>query len=248
MSEKILNGKIVLITGASSGIGSQVAIDCSKAGATVIITGRDEMRLKATFDQLEGNNHQCIPANLVDEAELKQFVGKLPKLNGLVHCAGVLHSYPIKFLNQEKIRETFSANFDMAVLLVAQLGVQKKIEKHASFVWMSSISGKYPHKGNALYCASKAALETFSKTVSLEFEHLFLRSNCLCPAMIKTPMYDKAVEGMTKEKMDEHIAKYPLGVGYPSDIGEMSVFLLSEKSRWVTGINITMDGGFMLSK
>lgn len=248
MNEKALSGKTILITGASSGIGIQVAIDCSKQGAMLIVTGRDEKRLKETFDQLEGTGHQQFTANLTDENEVKTFVSKLPKLNGLVHCAGVLNSYPIKFLTQQKIRETFSANFDMVVMLVAQLATQKKIEKHASFVWMSSISGQYPHKGNSLYCASKAALETFSKTVAQEFEHLFLRSNCICPAMIKTPMYDKAEEGMSKQLMDEHIAKYPLGVGYPADVAEMAIFLLSEKSRWVQGESIRMDGGFMLSK
>ncbi|HYG53385.1 MAG TPA: SDR family oxidoreductase [Flavobacteriales bacterium] len=248
MSEKTLSGKTVLITGASSGIGNQVAIECSRQGATVIVTGRNKNRLQATFDQLEGNNHSLITANLTNEDELKKFVEQLPKLNGLVHCAGVLHTYPIKFLNQQKIRETFSANFDMAVMLVAQLSTQKKIEKGASFVFMSSVSGKYPHKGNSLYCASKAALEAFSKTVALEFQHLLLRSNCICPSMIKTPMYDKAEEGMSKELMDEHIAKYPLGLGYPSDIADMAIFLLSEKSRWITGTDITVDGGFMLAK
>lgn len=243
-----LNGKNILVTGASSGIGSEVAIACSKTGANVFITGRDSARLSETFKLLVGNNNVQLVADLTDENEIKSFVASLPKINGLVHCAGVLDPFPIKFLNQKKIRETFSVNFDMAVLLVAQLASQKKIEKNASFVFISSISGQFPHKGNVLYCASKAALEAFSKTVAMEFQPLLLRSNCICPAMIKTPMFDKAEQGMSKELMDEHISKYPLGVGYPSDVAEAALFLLSDKSRWITGTNITLDGGFILEK
>jgi NAD(P)-dependent dehydrogenase (short-subunit alcohol dehydrogenase family) len=248
MSEGSLTGKKVLVTGASSGIGAQVAIDCSAQGAELIIVGRNAERLNDTFKKLTGKGHLQYIADLTDEKALAAFVKSLPKLNGLVHCAGVLHPFPIKFLTGEKIRETFSANFDMAVLLVAQLAKQSKIEKHASFVFISSISGQFPHKGNSVYCASKAALEAFNKTIPLEFAHLFLRSNCICPAMVKTPMYDSAEEGMSKEVMDEHIAGYPLGVGYPSDVADMAIFLLSEKSRWVTGTNITLDGGYILEK
>lgn len=244
----MLEGKKILVTGASSGVGKQVAIDCSQQGAQLIITGRNPERLQETFSCLAGQGHVQYAADLTVEEKVKELVGKLSRINGLVHCAGVLDPIPIKFLNQQKIRETLTANFDMPVMLMAALGAQKKIEKGASLVFMSSISGRHPHRGNSLYCASKAAIESFSKAIALEFSHMGVRSNCICPAMIHTPMYERAEEGMSKETMAEHISGYPLGIGYPKDISEMAMFLLSEKSRWITGTNIDMDGGFILVK
>lgn len=244
----LLKNKTILITGASSGIGSQIAIDCANEGAKVIVTGRNKERLNAVYSKLSGKGHLQFDFDMTNENATKNFIKQIDNISGLVHCAGVLKPYPIKFLTSEKIDETMKINFNSAVYLVAQLAAQKKISKNASFVFMSSISGQFPHKGNSLYCASKAAIETFSKTVALEFQHLFLRSNCICPAMIKTPMYDEAEQGMSKELMDQHIAKYPLGVGYPEDISNMAQFLLSDKSRWLTGQNIKMDGGFTMEK
>ena len=117
---------------------------------------------------------------------------------------------------------------------------------NASIVFISSISAAHPHKGGALYSGSKAAIESFSKVVALEFYPLSIRSNCIAPAMVKTPMYDYAEKGASKETLDEHVKKYPLGVGTVEDVGNAAIFLLSDASKWITGTTITLDGGFLL--
>lgn len=243
-----LHGKTVLVTGASSGIGRQVAASIASMGGNVLLTGRNEQKLVESYEALEGEGHRIIVADLTNEEERMELVKELPVLDGIVHCAGVVQPYPIQFLNQKKIDETLNINYEIPVLLMSAITSKKKLGNNASIVFISSISGQHPHKGGAMYAGSKAALEAFSKVVALEFYAQGVRSNCISPAMVKTDMYDVAAEGMTTEAMDAHIAQYPLGVGYPEDVANTAVFLLSDASRWITGINITLDGGFLLGK
>lgn len=241
-----LHNKTILVTGASSGIGQQIAKSICEMGGNVVITGRNNERLQETFSNLNGNNNVFFVADLLNQNELIALVSQLPLLDGIVHCAGLVKPFPIKFLSEEKIQETFLTNYNIQVLLMAQITRQKKLNKNASIVFLSSISASHPHKGGTLYAGSKAAIEAFSKVVALEFYPQGIRSNCIAPAMVKTPMYEYAEKGASKETLDEHVSRYPLGVGMPIDVGNTAVFLLSDASKWITGITITLDGGFLL--
>ncbi|MCF8423886.1 MAG: SDR family oxidoreductase [Bacteroidia bacterium] len=240
-----LHNKTILVTGASSGIGQQIAKSICEMGGNVIITGRNNDRLQSTFNNLKGTNNKIV-ADLLNKNELNELIDQLPALDGIVHCAGLVQPFPIKFLSEEKINETFLTNYNIQVLLMAAITRQKKINKNASIVFISSISAAHPHKGGALYSGSKAAIESFSKVVALEFYPLSIRSNCIAPAMVKTPMYEYAEKGASKETLDEHVKKYPLGVGTVEDVANTAIFLLSDASKWITGTIITLDGGFLL--
>jgi len=241
-----LNDKTILVTGASSGIGMQTAISISNMGGKLILTGRNKENLKTTLSQLNGEGHNFIVADLLNEDERNKLIEELPMLDGIVHSAGTVNPFPIRFIDQEKLNETMNINYEIPVLLMSGLMRKKKINPKASIVFLSSISGQHPHKGGSLYASSKAALEAFSKALALEVYLQGIRSNCVSPAMVKTAMYEIAEKGMSKEIMDEHISQYPLGVGYPEDVANAIIFLLSDASRWITGINITLDGGFIL--
>jgi NAD(P)-dependent dehydrogenase (short-subunit alcohol dehydrogenase family) len=242
-----LDGKTILITGASSGIGRRAAIDCAAFGATIVLTGRDTGRLEETLSNLTGSGHFVMPCDLLDEKAIGTFAKSIPALDGVVHCAGVVKPFPIAFLTAQKLDEIIRTNFYAPTLLTAALFKAKKINDAASLVFLSSISGQFPGKGNVMYAASKAALEAFAKTVAAEYISRKIRSNCISPAMVKTPMYDYSSEGLFEEAMNEHVSKYPLGVGYPEDVANAIIFFLSPASRWVTGTNLYMDGGFLLS-
>ena len=242
-----LTGKTILVTGSSSGIGRKAAIDCSGFGAKLILTGRNEERLNETLAQLSGEGHMVMPCDLLDEKAMAVFAKAIPQLDGVAHCAGIVKPFPIAFLSVAKLNEIIHTNFYAPALLTAALFKAKKINDEASLVFLSSISGQFPGKGNVMYAASKAALEAFAKTVAAEYISRKIRSNCISPAMVKTPMYDYSSEGMFEEAMNEHVSKYPLGVGLPEDVSNAIIFFLSPASRWITGVNLYMDGGFLLS-
>lgn len=241
-----LNNKVILVTGASSGIGQQIAISISEMGGKVIITGRNIDRLNDTYKKLIGSEHKVISADLNESDSLNQLINSLPKLDGIVHCAGSVSPYPIKFISDKKINETFDLNYKSTLLLFAGITKSKKINQKASIVFISSIAAQHPHKGGTLYSGSKAALESFSKVIALEFYEMGVRSNCLAPAMVKTPLYEYSEENASKETMDAHVNKYPLGVGETVDVANAAIFLLSDASKWITGTTITLDGGFLL--
>lgn len=241
-----LNNKTILITGASSGIGRETAIKCSEMGAKIILTARNKERLELTEKKLKGSGHKLIVCDLLNEKELKDLITKCDNVDGVVHCSGVVKPFPIGFLSKEKMDETMGPNFYAVVALTNSLFKNKKVNNNASIIFMSSVSGQHPHKGGSMYAASKAAVEAFSKTVALEFYAKGIRSNCISPAMVKTEMYESAANDMTREGMEAHVAKYPLGVGHPEDVANAAIFLLSPASKWVTGINLIMDGGMLL--
>lgn len=244
-----LANKTILITGASSGIGKEVAISSSKMGATIVITGRNENRLKNTFENLQGKNHQYIQADLTNDNDISKIINAVGPLNGVVHCAGILQPFPIKFIQQKQIDTMFKINYNAVVLLTSKLFKHKKILDNASFVFISSISGNSrPYFGGALYAGSKAAIEAFSRGLAFENAGQKIRSNCISPAIIKTPIFDEYIGTIT---VDDHIKEYekqyPLGFGEPVDVANAAIFLLSDASRWITGSTIVMDGGLMIS-
>ena len=240
-----LHNKTILITGASSGIGRQIAITASQMGAAVIITGRDNQKLAATKELIAGDCI-CIAADLVNENEIIDLISQLPKLHGVVFCAGVIDYTPIKFINAQKIASIFSINFNSQVLLTQQLLKNKKIEKAGSLVYVSSVSSKLGVAATSLYAASKAALTAFAKVTAAECAGQRIRSNSICPGIVLTPMTDKAMEATSDESMDKASADYPLGYGMPEDVAGLAVYLLSDASRWMTGSDILMDGGLTL--
>lgn len=241
-----LTNKTILVTGASSGIGKQVAISCSRMDAKVIVTGRDTERLNDTFKSLHGSGHVQSVCDLTDEKQRLSFIESLPNIDGVVHCVGVVMPSPVKYTEEKHLRHVMATNFELAVLLIGRLLRNKKLNKNSSLVFFSSIGAHYPYNGGSLYNASKAAIEAYSRNIALEHYSQGIRSNCLVPAMVSTPMYDETIKGMYRGA-DEYAAKYPLGIGKPEDVANAAIYLLSDASKWVTGINLTLDGGYTLT-
>ena len=229
-----LSGKCILVTGASSGIGKAIAIACSKQGALVCLTGRNQERLQNTFQLLEGVGHEVIPADLSDEVETGKLVHLLPTLDGIVHCAGIGFRKPCKMLTAEDVDSVMNVNFKSAVLLQASLLAAKKVSRGSSIVFIASRAAESPSIGNALYSASKC--------LALELAPRQIRVNCICPAMVWTDLILQG--GLTKEDLEKEQLKYPLKrYGKPEDIANLSVYLLSDASSWMTGSCVDITGG-----
>ena len=241
-----LQGKTILVTGASSGIGRAAAIECSRMGARVIVTGRNEERLKETLGQLEGEGHAMIVADLSDDAQLDRLVEQTPVLDGLVNNAGINDLFPVLFINREELSRMLEINTVAPILLMQRLLRKKKLVKGASVVFTSSISGKYiAAPGNTLYCTSKSAICGFVKNAALELAARQIRVNSVCPGMIETHILDGGM--VTKEDLDVERQQYPLKrFGRPEEVAYGIVYLLSDASGFTTGAELVMDGGFTL--
>lgn len=237
-----LEGKTILVTGASSGIGRGIAIACSKMGANVLVNGRNESRLKETLQLLEGESNKIVVADLSNSAKVTEMVTELPKLDGIVHCAGIGQRVLCKQLQERDLDEMMDVNFKAPVMLQTELLKQKKINKAASIVFIASIAADSPTVGNSMYSASKGAIISYANCLSIELAPRLIRVNCISPAMVWTDLIFKG--GITEEELREDENKYPLKrYGTPEDIANLSIYLLSDASSWMTGSNIRISGG-----
>ena len=243
-----LKKKTVLVTGASSGIGKEVAFKCAQYGANVIINGRDADRLNATYKLLdigEGQFHQQIVGDIVDEDNLCALVNGIDNLDGIVHCAGVNDKSLLKFVDKQKIEKIFGINYVAPVLLMKELVRQKKLNNGASIVFISSISAIYSTISNALYASSKGAINSLIRVLALELSNKQIRVNGIMPGMVNTDMM-KAYN-LSEFELQKIVKDYPLvRLGMPCDIANAVIYYLSEASSWVTGSNLVVDGGVSL--
>lgn len=244
-----LEGKTILVTGASSGIGRGTAIECSKMGARLVLTGRDNERLQETLYKLEGEGHVILPGDLTVEGDLNNIVEKVPVLNGVVHCAGISHIKMVKFVDFTSLEYVFKANVFGPLTLNAFLLKKRKILQGSSIVLISSISGVYASQvGEAGYGASKAALAGYIKSAAIELAPQGTRVNCIHPGVIETPLLKVSNDTFSEEELENLKKKYPLRrFGQPEDVARCAVYLLSDASSFMTGSNIVLDGGFTLS-
>lgn len=237
-----LVGKQILVTGASSGIGKGIALACAKMGATVIVTGRNVERLNDTLSQMPEGDHKSVAADLTKADDIANLVDQLPKLDGLVQCAGVGSRVACKMMTQADIDHIMKPNLEAPMLLQAAILAKKKINKAASIVYIASRAANAPTVGNAIYSASKGAIISYAKCLALELAPRQIRVNCICPAMVWTDLIIQ--DGYTKEEMEEAQLKYPLKrYGQPEDIANLAIYMLSDASSWMTGSAVDLTGG-----
>lgn len=241
-----LEGKTVLVTGASSGIGQATAIECSRMGAHVIITGRNEQRLEETLKSLDGESHNMIVADLTITDDLKRIVETVGRIDGLVLCAGKPLTRPIPFCSRDEFNNVFEINFFSTVELMRLLLKKKNIGKGSSIVFVSSIGGTRAYGvGNGVYAASKSAIDAIMKTTAKEMGPKNIRVNSVNPGMVNT----KLIHGGTisEEQLQADQKLYPLHrYGEPKEIAWGIVYLLSDASSWVTGHRLVIDGGLTI--
>ena len=241
-----LENKTILVTGASSGIGRAIAIECSKMGAKVIITGRNESRLKETHSLLTGEHPDYIVADLSNKEDLNRLSKSLPDLNGLVNCAGLTRVLPFPFATRNDFEEIMDVNFFAPAELSRLLVKSKKINKGASIVFISSVSGVYCSAvASSIYSSSKGAVNGLVKGMALDLASKDIRVNCVNPGMIDTEIFSDSA--ITKEQLEEDTKRYPLKrYGKPEEVAYAVIYLLSDASSWTTGSNVLLDGGYTL--
>jgi NAD(P)-dependent dehydrogenase (short-subunit alcohol dehydrogenase family) len=241
-----LAGKNILVTGASSGIGKQIAITVASMGATVNISARNSERLNDTLALLPGAGHKTYIADLTAASELDDLAQACPELDGIVFSSGIIKTLPFKFITETDLDDVMHTNFTAPVLLLNKLLKLKKIKKNSSIVFISSIAANLiGTKGNSMYSASKGAIAGMQKVLALELAPQKIRVNSIAPGMVKTEMWNNNTS-FTAEQIQEDEKKYPLGYGEPADVANAAIYLLSDASKWVTGISLVLDGGFTI--
>lgn len=238
-----LQNKTVLVTGASSGLGRQIAISCARRGAQIIATGRDRQRLQDTFDLLEGTGHQQIEANLTDAQDRTALVKATARIDGLVHCAGRQMLSPIRQLQESLMTEMYAIHFLAPVMLTQQLLITNKLAPGASIIFMLSTSAHIGTRGVGPYSAMKSGLLGIIRCLAVEQARHRMRVNGISPSVVPTPMWGDAGQN---EQLQAQEARHPLGLGKPEDVANAAIYLLSDASRWVTGTSLVMDGGVVL--
>lgn len=245
-----LENKTILITGASSGIGRQCAVDCSQMGAKVIAIGRNEKRLQETLNLLDGDGHAIYSYDLSEIDGIKELISLIVaekgKLDGIIYAAGIEKSAPIKLLLPSDYEEILRVNTISAFELVRQSIGVKFINAPASVVFISSITSVIARASTAAYSASKGALVSGARVMAAELARRNIRVNCISPGTVLTPLMENVLSQLSEEEYEKRISGFPLGLGEVTDISNACIFLLSNASRWITGQNIVIDGGYTI--
>ena len=246
-----LEGKTILVTGASSGIGRATAMECAKLGASIVATARNEERLSQVLSELDtscGQTHRMILADITAPGGIDLLIDGMPAVDGVSDNAGASNgNKPIKFIKEEELAEILQANTVAHVNLAKALFKKKLLNKDGSYVFTASIGGNTSHvTGQAVYGISKSAVNSFMQYCAVEFAGRGIRCNSVCPGMIKTPLIQ--VDTLTEEDMAKDAEKYLLKrYGEPEEVARTTAFLLSDASSYITGVSIVVDGGYTVN-
>lgn len=247
----LLEGKNIIVTGASSGIGQQCAIDCSKMGAKVILIARNEERLQQTLAQMEGEGHSYYlhdMEEIVNSGSAKDVVTKIVsehgKVDGFIHSAGIEKTLPIKLLTIADYETVYKVNTLSAFEFIHQFSNKRFFNDGGHIVLISSITAVIGRGGVAAYAASKGAMVSAVRSMALELARKNITINCVSPGTILTPLMQNYLNTLSPEDYGKRVDGFPLGLGNTTDISNACIYLISDASRWITGQNLVVDGGY----
>ncbi len=244
-----LSDSAVLVTGASSGIGREVAIRASRQGARVALVARDAERLESVNGELQGSGHVVFPFDLADVDSIPNLVAAVSQemgpLDGLVHAAGVHLALPLKSMSSQDIDRLMAINVVASMMLAKGFRVKSVHREGAGIVFISSAVGLVGQSGVSAYSASKGAILTLTKSLALELARDRVRVNCVAPGVVVTEMSDRLRTAIGEVGFAEVERAHPLGIGDASDVSNAVLFLLSSSAaNWITGSSLVVDGGY----
>jgi NAD(P)-dependent dehydrogenase (short-subunit alcohol dehydrogenase family) len=240
-----LNGKKILVTGASSGIGRATAVECALLGATVVVTGRDAGRLSETLNMMAGEGHLAVVADLTQSDDVVRLVQVAGTLDGLVHSAGCNRRMLCQYIKETEMSTVINTNLVGPMLLTKSLLRHKSLANGSSVVFVSSIAVHHSSIGDSVYSATKGGISSFARVLALELAPKSIRVNCIEPGMIRTNLIEHGP--LSEDDYAADTKRYPLGrYGLPSEVAQTAVYLLSAATEWMTGSSIVIDGGISL--
>lgn len=245
-----LTGKHIVVVGATSGIGKKTAILLSQYGATLTLVSRREQKLEQTLSELDNTYKHCFfSLDITEYASLENMietaVSKQGKIDGLLYSAGIDIIRPISSLSPENYESVFSTNVISAFTLAKIITKRKYLsQKGNSLVFISSIMGVLGQSAKVAYSSSKGAMIAGAKSMAIELAPKNIRVNCISPAVIETEMSLQWIDELSSSEKKHIVQQHPLGFGETEDVANACLFLLSDASKWITGTNLIVDGGY----
>lgn len=240
--------KVAIVTGAASGMGKAAAIRLAQEGASVLLCDINEQGLQATMEDIDsaGGTAQVQTFNAMEEdscaALVPAAIDHFGKLNVVVCAAGISKFYELETINSELFNRTMTINC-VAPVIICKHAMPHLIETGGNVINFTSINSRYPCAYHSVYCASKAALMSFTKSMALEFADKGVRVNCISPGSIDTPMNDDV--GIT-DKMDFNKIKRLMALAQPNgsaeEVASLVAYLGSDEARFINGDDLTVDG------
>jgi NAD(P)-dependent dehydrogenase (short-subunit alcohol dehydrogenase family) len=242
-------GRWVFVSGASSGLGRAVAVELARHGARVVLSGRDAARLAETAQLLEGAEHRILSLDLAKLDVIAPAIQRLRQdtgpLYGLCHAAGTVQTRPLHASTADVVQEQLQVNLLAGVELARALCRRDVMtEEGGSLLFVSSAYGHVGVAGQIAYCTGKGALYSAARAMAVELARRRIRVNTLSPGLVMTQMTEQALGLLTPDQVQRIKESHPLGAGAPEDVARAAVFLLAPASRWITGTDLAVDGGF----
>ena len=241
-----LEDKSAIITGGGSGIGLACAKLFSNEGAKVAIIGRRKNRLELAAKEVKGHILPVV-GDLTNNNDLDNLISKtlhaFKKIDIVVNNGGIFSGSSVHETKDEDWNTIMNTNINSVFQLTKRVLPHMMKRKAGTFVHIASILGLVAAPGGAAYNVSKGALLQFNRSIAMEYGSLGIRSNAVCPGLVKTEMTEDLMKD--EELMLEGSKDYPIGrFGVPEDIASACLYLASDESSFVTGIALPVDGGF----
>lgn len=242
--------KAYLVTGATSGIGLATCESILSKGDIVFAVGRDENKIANLKVKYNSDLFEFVSYDLTNLKEIESIFVLIARrdlrLDGFIHCAGIEETLPLTSYTPEKVNRIFEINVFSGIELIRIFTKKKYSNEFSSIVFFSSVMGVLGQPGKVGYCATKAAVLGIVKSSALELSKRKIRVNAILPGVVNTPMTQKLFSKLDHSNIDSIIAMHPLGIGEVGDVVSAVEFLLSDGSKWMTGQNLIIDGGYSI--